>query len=52
MGWGFVIIVDKTDKETAIDALETAGAQAEHIGNVTEKQKIEINYNSRQIVLQ
>jgi phosphoribosylformylglycinamidine cyclo-ligase len=51
MGWGFAIIVDKTDKENAINALKTAGAQAEHIGNVTEKQKIEINYSNRRIVL-
>jgi len=52
MGWGFSIIVDKTDMETAMDALETAGAQAEYIGNVTEKQRIEINYGDKRFTLQ
>ena len=52
MGWGFAIIVGKTDMETAMDALETAGAQAEHIGNVTEKQRIEINYGDKRFALQ
>jgi phosphoribosylformylglycinamidine cyclo-ligase len=52
MGWGFAIIVDKTDMEKAVDALETAGAQAERIGNVTGKQRIEINYGDKRIALQ
>jgi phosphoribosylformylglycinamidine cyclo-ligase len=52
MGWGFAIIVEKTDMEKAINALEKAGAQAERIGNVTEKQLIEINYGNKRIDLQ
>ena len=52
MGWGFAIIVEKTDMETAMDALETAGAQAEHIGNVTAKQQIEISYGKKRFTLQ
>jgi phosphoribosylformylglycinamidine cyclo-ligase len=52
MGWGFAIIVEKTDVEKAINALEKAGAQAERIGNVTEKQLIEINYGNKRIALQ
>ena len=52
MGWGFAIIVDKTDMENAIDVLEAAGAQAERIGNVTGKQRITINYGDKRIILQ
>jgi phosphoribosylformylglycinamidine cyclo-ligase len=52
MGWGFAIIVEKTDMEKAINALEKAGAKAERIGNVTEKQLIEINYGNKRIILQ
>ena len=52
MGWGFAIIVDKADVETALGALETAGAQAERIGTVTAKQQIEINYEDKRITLQ
>lgn len=52
MGWGFAIIVEKTDTEKAISTLEKAGAQAERIGNVTEKQLIEINYKNKRITLQ
>jgi phosphoribosylformylglycinamidine cyclo-ligase len=51
MGWGFAVIVDKTDTENAISALEKAGAQPELIGKVTGKQKIEIHYKSRKIIL-
>jgi phosphoribosylformylglycinamidine cyclo-ligase len=51
MGWGFAIIVDKTDIENAMAALETAGAQAERIGNVMGKQRIEINYGNKRIDL-
>jgi phosphoribosylformylglycinamidine cyclo-ligase len=51
MGWGFAVIVDKTDTENAISVLEKAGAQPELIGKVTGKQKIEIHYKSRKIIL-
>jgi phosphoribosylformylglycinamidine cyclo-ligase len=52
MGWGFAIIVDKTNKENAISALEKAGAQPEQIGKVTAKEnKIVINYKNKKLVL-
>jgi phosphoribosylformylglycinamidine cyclo-ligase len=51
MGWGFAVIVDKTDTENAISVLEKAGAQPELIGKVTGKQKIEIHCKSRKIIL-
>jgi len=52
MGWGFAIIVDKTDMETAIKALKTTGTQPELIGNVTAKQSIEITYGNKRFALQ
>ena len=51
MGWGFAIIVDKTDTETALSALEKAGAHPEQIGKVTAKQKIEIHHKNKKIIL-
>ena len=51
MGWGFAIIVDKTDTEKAINALEKTGAQPEQIGKITNTQKIEIHYKNKKILL-
>ncbi len=51
MGWGFAIIVDKTDKENTISALEKAGEQPEQIGQVTNTQKIEINHKNKRLFL-
>jgi phosphoribosylformylglycinamidine cyclo-ligase len=51
MGWGFAIIIDKTDMEKAVSALEKAGAQPEQIGKVTAKQKIEIHHKNKKMVL-
>ncbi len=51
MGWGFAIIVDKKDADTALSALEKGGAEAEQIGKVTSKQKIEIRYKNKRILL-
>jgi phosphoribosylformylglycinamidine cyclo-ligase len=51
MGWGFAIIVDKTDTDKAISALEKADAQPEQIGKVTAKQKITIQYKNKKLVL-
>lgn len=51
MGWGFAIIVDKTDIEEAVCALERTGASPEQIGNVTKKQKIVIHYKNKKMVL-
>jgi phosphoribosylformylglycinamidine cyclo-ligase len=51
MGWGFAVIVDKTDTDKAMDALEKTGTKPELIGKVTGKQKIEIHYKSRKIIL-
>jgi phosphoribosylformylglycinamidine cyclo-ligase len=52
MGWGFAIIVDKKDADKALNILEETGAQADRIGNVTGKQRIEIKYGDKRIALQ
>ncbi|MBN1357518.1 phosphoribosylformylglycinamidine cyclo-ligase [Candidatus Bathyarchaeota archaeon] len=51
MGWGFAIIVDKTDTDKAMDALEKADAQPEQIGKVVGKQKIVIHHGDKKLVL-
>jgi phosphoribosylformylglycinamidine cyclo-ligase len=51
MGWGFAIIVDKTDTDKAIDILEKTGTQPEQIGKVTSKEKIEIRHKGKKMVL-
>ncbi len=52
MGWGFGIIVDKTETDKALDALEKAKAQPEIIGKVTDSpQKITIKHGNKKIFL-
>jgi phosphoribosylformylglycinamidine cyclo-ligase len=51
MGWGFAIIVGKKDMDTALSSLEAAGGEAEQIGTVTSKEKIEIQHEGRKITL-
>ena len=51
MGWGFAVIVDKTDTDKAMNALEKTGTEPELIGKVTGKQKIEIHYKNKKIIL-
>ncbi len=51
MGWGFAIIVDKTDTNEALSELEKAGVQPEQIGKVTDKQRIWIRHGNKQLVL-
>jgi phosphoribosylformylglycinamidine cyclo-ligase len=52
MGWGFAIIVDKKDADKTLNILKKAGAEAEQMGNVTAKQRIEIRYGEKRITLQ
>jgi phosphoribosylformylglycinamidine cyclo-ligase len=49
MGWGFALIVDKADRDKAVDALEKTGTQAEEIGHITDSEGIKILYKSRKI---
>ena len=52
MGWGFGIIVDKTDIDQAISVLEQCNVNPEQIGRVTNKDRVvEINYRNRHMVL-
>ncbi|MEM3641909.1 MAG: AIR synthase-related protein, partial [Candidatus Bathyarchaeia archaeon] len=51
MGWGFAIIVAKTDKDKAMDIVEKTGTRAEEIGQVTDSEEIKIFYKDRKIVL-
>lgn len=50
MGWGFAVIVDKADKDKAVDVLEKTGTQAEEIGHVTDSEGIKILYKNKRIV--
>jgi len=51
MGWGFAIIVDKTDTDNALDVLGKAGAEAEVIGKVTGTPQVTIHHNRLKLVL-
>jgi len=51
MGWGFAIIVDKADRDKAVDVLEKTGTPAEEIGYVTDTEEIKILYEDKRIVL-
>jgi len=52
MGWGFAIIVERKDRDKAIDILEKAGTQAEQIGKVTAAEGVKILYKNKKIILQ
>ena len=51
MGWGFAVVVDKTDEESATDSFEKSGVEAERIGKVTDSRKIIALYNGKKIEL-
>jgi len=51
MGWGFAIIVEKTESDKALSVLEKAGAQPEQIGKVTAEQKIVVHHTNKKLVL-
>lgn len=51
MGWGFAIIVDRTDRDEALDVIEKTGIQAEEVGRVTGNPGIEIHYKERRFIL-
>ena len=51
MGWGFAVIVDKADRDKAVDVLEKTGMHAEEIGYVTDTEGIKILYKDKRIVL-
>jgi len=52
MGWGFGIIVDKTEIDKAMNTLEQDSVNPELIGKVTSKEKVvEIEYQNKRMVL-
>lgn len=51
MGWGFAIIIDKKDRDKALDALEKIRFEAEQIGQVTGSPGIKVFYRARRILL-
>ena len=51
MGWGFAVVVDKTDVDEAIDVIEKCDVKAEQIGKVTDIGKIIANYKGKKLEL-
>jgi phosphoribosylformylglycinamidine cyclo-ligase len=51
MGWGFAVMVEKRNRDKALDVLEKAGTKAEQIGHVTDSRGIKILYKNREIIL-
>lgn len=51
MGWGFAVIVDKTDADRAIDTFNKKGTDAEQIGRITESPGIRVTHKGRKILL-
>ncbi len=52
MGWGFALIVDKTQLDTALDAMGQTGIQAEKIGQIVETDETIILHKGKKIVVQ
>ncbi len=53
MGWGFGIIVDKTDIDKAMNTLEQDSVHPELIGKVTDKERVaEIHHQNKHLTLQ
>jgi len=51
MGWGFGVIVDRADLDKAMSALDSNKIEAEVIGEVTDKQTVEVLYNGKRMIL-
>jgi phosphoribosylformylglycinamidine cyclo-ligase len=51
MGWGFGVIVDRTEVDRAMSTLEQAHVKPERIGKVTDKQAIVIEYKNKRLIL-
>ena len=51
MGWGFGVVVDKSDADEAISVIEKSGVEAEVIGKVTDTGRIVARYKDKKLVL-
>jgi len=51
MGWGFAIIVSRTDADRALRLLDKIKVQAEQIGRITDSEAVKIVYKGKKIIL-
>ncbi|MFQ5836640.1 MAG: AIR synthase-related protein, partial [Candidatus Bathyarchaeia archaeon] len=51
MGWGFAVVVDKTNEDNVTDSFEKSGVDAERIGKVTSSGKIVALYKGKKLEL-
>ncbi|MFB0514310.1 MAG: phosphoribosylformylglycinamidine cyclo-ligase [Candidatus Bathyarchaeia archaeon] len=51
MGWGFAVVVNKSDKDAVLDSFEKDNIQAEQIGKITDSRKIVASYKEKKILL-
>jgi len=51
MGWGFAVVVNKSDKDAVIDSFEKDNMQAEQIGIVIDSGRIVASYKGKKILL-
>jgi len=51
IGWGFAVVVNKSDKDAVVDSFEKDSIQAEQIGQVTDSGRIVASYKGRKVLL-
>ena len=51
MGWGFAVIIDPSETDSVLDALERTKTEAEVIGEATSAKKIVAHYGKKKILL-
>jgi phosphoribosylformylglycinamidine cyclo-ligase len=51
MGWGFGIIVDRSDTDKAMSTLEQDSVKPEIMGKITDKQQVEVVYKGKKLIL-
>jgi phosphoribosylformylglycinamidine cyclo-ligase len=51
MGWGFGIIVDKTEIDKAMNTLEQDTMKPERIGKVTDRDTVEVEFQGKRMIL-
>ncbi len=51
MGWGFAVIVDKTEVDDTIDVIEKNGVEAAQIGTITDTGRIVAHYRNKKLCL-
>ncbi len=53
MGWGFGIVVDKSELDKSMNILEQDGTDTDVIGQITDKEKVvEVRHQNRHLILQ